>query len=112
MPHVMALKDGRNETVLDLDGALELVERYAGHELWEYLEEKLADEEELEAYLEELVKSHDEELEREGGHRRALLNDIREEAEALAGLLEAPRLDRKKLKGTAKNIWRMCSREL
>lgn len=112
MPHVMALKDGRNETVLDLDGALELVERYAGHELREYLEEKLADSEELEAYLEELAKSHDEELEQQGDHQRALLNDIREEAEALAGLLEAPRLDRKKLKGTAENIWRMCSREL
>ena len=57
MPHVMALKDGRNETVLDLDDALELVERYAGHGLREFLEEKLSDSEELEAYLEELARN-------------------------------------------------------
>ena len=112
MPHVMALKDGRNETVLDLDDALELVERYAGHGLREFLEEKLSDSEELEAYLEELAKSHGEDLERQGDHQRALLNGIREEAEALAGLLDASWLDRKKLKSIVKNIWRMCNWEL
>ena len=47
-----------------------------------------------------------------GDHQRALLNEIREEAESLGVLLDAPRLDRKKLKQTAENIWRMCYREL
>lgn len=47
-----------------------------------------------------------------GDYQRALLNDIKAEAETLAELLDADRLDRKKLKKAADNIWRMCYREL
>lgn len=112
MPQVMKLKDDRIETVFDLEDALDLVSRYGGCELRHYLEENLTDTAELEKELEELEKDHEQELERQGDHHRALLNDIKEEAEALEDLLEADRLDRKKLKKAADNIWRMCYREL
>ena len=106
MPHVLRMKDGKFITPFDLDDVLEAVEEYAGDEVRQYLEENLSDTVNLEKELDE------EELERQGDHQRALLNEIREEAESLGVLLDAPRLDRKKLKQTAENIWRMCYREL
>ena len=103
MPHVLRMKDGKLITPFDLDDVLEAVEEYAGDEVRQYLEENLSD---------TADREHEEELERQGDHQRALLNEIREEAESLGVLLDAPRLDRKKLKQTAENIWRMCYREL
>lgn len=112
MPYVMKLRDGSLETVFGLRDALELVGRYGGWELQHYLEENISDAKELEKELDALDKEREEELERQGDHQRALLNDIKEEAEALADLLEADRLDRKKLRKAADNIWRMCYGEL
>ena len=112
MPHVMKLKDGKIATVFDWKDALELTEEYAGWELREFLEECISDTEELQEALEALEKEQEEELERHGDHQRALLSDIKEEAEALSALLDAERLDRKKLRSVADNIWRICYREL
>ena len=112
MPHVMRMKDGRVTTVFDLRGALELTQEYAGWELREFLEETISDAEELQEALETLEKEQEEELEQHGDYQRALLNDIKEEAEALRSLLDADRLDRKKLRKAADNIWRICYREL
>lgn len=112
MPHVLRMKDGKFITPFDLDDVLEAVEEYAGDEVRQYLEEDLSDTADLEKELDGMYREHEEELERQGDHQRALLNEIREEAESLGVLLDAPRLDRKKLKQTAENIWRMCYREL
>ena len=112
MPHVLKLKNGKLITPFDLADVLEVVGEYAGDEVRRYLEENLSDTEELEKELDGMYREHEEELERQGDQQRALLNEIREEAESLGGLLEAPRLDRKKLKQAAENIWRMCYREL
>lgn len=112
MPHVLRMKDGKFITPFDLDDVLEAVEEYAGDEVRQYLEGNLSDTAELEKELDGMYREHEEELERQGDRQRALLNDIREEAESLGVLLEAPRLDRKKLKQAAENIWRMCYREL
>ena len=112
MPHVLRMKDGKLITPFDLDDVLEAVEEYGGDEGGEELEEDLSDTVNLEKELDGMYREHEEELERQGDHQRALLNEIREEAESLGVLLDAPRLDRKKLKQTAENIWRMCYREL
>lgn len=112
MPYVLKLKNGKLITPFDLADVLEVVGEYAGDEVRRYLEENLSDTEELEKELDGMYREHEEELERQGDQQRALLNEIREEAESLGGLLEAPRLDRKKLKQAAENIWRMCYREL
>lgn len=112
MPHIIRLKDGRLTTPFGIRDVLDTVEEYAGEEVRRYLEENILDAKELEAELEALEKEQEEELERQGDHQRALLNDIKAETENLAELLDADRLDRKKLKKGADNIWRMCYREL
>ncbi|HIR70960.1 MAG TPA: hypothetical protein IAA55_06740 [Candidatus Pullilachnospira gallistercoris] len=112
MPHVLKLKDGKLFTAFDLTDVLEAVGEYAGDEVRQYLEENLSDTADLEKELDGMYREQEEELERQGSHQREILNDIKEEAEALAKLLEAPRLDRKKLQEGTENIWRMCYREL
>jgi len=112
MPQVIKIKSGQLITLFDIRDTLDAVEDHMGNEMRCCLEEYLRDTAELETELKDLEKDHEEELERFGDHQRALLNDIREEAEALGSLLEANRLDRKKLRSAADNIWRICYQEL
>ena len=112
MPHALRLKDGKLITPFDLEDVLEIVEGYAGDEVRQYLAENLSDTDALEKELDRLYREHEEDLERLGDHQRAVLNAVREEAESLGNLLDAQRLDRRKLKKAIDNIWRMCDREL
>ena len=112
MPHALRLKDGKLITPFDLEDVLEIVEGYAGDEVRQYLAENLSDTDALEKELDRLYREHEEDLERLGDHQRAVLNAVREEAESLGNLLDAQRLDRRKLKKSTDNIWRMCDREL
>ena len=112
MPHALRLKDGKLITPFDLEDVLEIVEGYAGDEVRQYLAENLSDTDALEKELDRLYREHEEDLERLGDHQRAVLNAVREEAESLGNLLDAQRLDRRKLKKATDNIWRMCVREL
>ena len=112
MPHVIKLKDGKLLVPLGAQDALDAVEKYVGDELRHYLEENLTDTAALEQELDETYKEHEKELEQLTDYQRSVLCDIQEEADALDELLDAPRLDRKKLKKTANSIWLMCNREL
>ena len=58
------------------------------------------------------LEEQEKELEKLTDHQRSVLCEIQEEADALDELLDAPRLDRKKLKKAASSIWLMCNREL
>ena len=97
MPHVIKLKDGKLLVPLGAQDALDAVEKYVGDELRHYLEENLTDTAALEQELDKVY---------------VVLCDIQEEADVLDELLDAPRLDRKKLKKAASSIWLMCNREL
>ena len=112
MPHVLKLKDGKFLTAFAIEDVLDAVEEYAGDEVRRYLAESLTDTAALEQELDETYKEHEKELEQLTDYQRSVLCDIQEEADALDELLDAPRLDRKKLKKTANSIWLMCNREL
>lgn len=112
MPHILKLKDGKLLTAFDTDEVLEAVEEYAGDEVRRFLEENLIDTAVMERELDKLYEDQEKELEQLTDHQRAVLCDIQEEADALDELLDAPRLDRKKLKKAASSIWLMCNREL
>ena len=103
MPHVLKLKDGKLLTAFDTEDVLDAVDEYAGDEVRRYLEENLTD---------TAVEEQEKELEQLTDHQRSVECDIEEEADALDELLDAPRLDRKKLKKVASSIWLMCNREL
>ena len=112
MPHILKLKDGKLLTAFDTYEVLEAVEEYAGDEVRRFLEENLIDTAVMEKELDKLYEDQEKELEQLTDHQRVILCDIQEEADALDELLDAPRLDRKKLKKAASSIWLMCNREL
>lgn len=108
MPHVMELKDGTVTTLLQYKDFLELVDSYMGDEARRYLEEMQCDLAELEQDMEYAEK----EYERQGDHQRNVLDNIREEIEALDRLLLADRLDRKRVQISVKLIRQMVMQEL
>ena len=112
MPHVLKLKDGKFLTAFAIEDVLDAVEEYAGDEVRRYLAENLTDTAALEQELDKVYEEQEKELEKLTDHQRVVLCDIQEEADVLDELLDAPRLDRKKLKKTANSIWLMCNREL
>lgn len=111
MPHVLKLKDGKLLTAFDTEDVLDAVDEYAGDEVRRYLED-LTDTAVLEQGMDKVYEEQEKELEQLTDHQRSVLCDIQEEADALDELLDAPRLDRKKLKKVASSIWLMCNREL
>ena len=112
MPHVLKLKDGKFLTAFAIEDVLDAVEEYAGDEVRRYLAENLTDTSALEQELDKMYEEQEKELEKLTDHQRSVLCEIQEEADALDELLDAPRLDRKKLKKAASSIWLMCNREL
>lgn len=108
MPHTMELKDGTVTTLLQYKDFLELVDSYMGYEARRYLEEMQCDL----AGLEKDMECAEKEYERQGDHQRNVLNNIREEAEALDNLLLADRLDRKRIQTSVKRIQQMVMQEL
>lgn len=111
MPHVLKLKDGKLLTAFDTEDVLDAVDEYAGDEVRRYLED-LTDTAVLEQGMDKVYEEQEKELEQLTDHQRSVLCDIQEEADALDELLDAPRLDRKKLKKAASSIWLMCNREV
>ncbi|MCD8082851.1 MAG: hypothetical protein LUE86_04830 [Clostridiales bacterium] len=112
MGQVLRLKDDRITTVFSLRDGMELAEEYGGYELRRFLEEETAGLQEEADGCREDADSYEKELDRERDHRHSLLCNIREETEAVADLLDADRLDRKKLKKAVNNIWCMVNNEL
>jgi hypothetical protein len=112
MPHVMKLTDDSIHTIFSMRDFLELVDQKMGYEARQFLEEweaEIEEEKESDAYD---CKAAEEELEKMEDHNRAILCNIREEAEALSEMLEADRLNRKKLQQSIRTIWKTVNTEL
>lgn len=112
MPHAIEMKDGKLLTPFGIRDLLEAVSDYAGEELAreieEYIDTNVADIDDYEKEFDRL----EQENERLADHYRGVLNDIREEVDALDTLLHATRLNRTRMQGAVKIILQMIHREL
>ena len=112
MPHAIEMKDGKLLTPFGIRDLLEAVSDYAGEELAreieEYIDTNVADIDDYEKEFDRL----EQENERLADHYRGVLNDIREEVDALDTLLHDTRLNRTRMKGAVKIIQQMIDREL
>ena len=110
MPHAIEMKDGKLLTPFGIRDLLEAVSDYAGEELAreieEYIDTNVADIDDYEKEFDRL------EQERLADHYRGVLNDIREEVDALDTLLHDTRLNRTRMQGAVKIIRQMIHREL
>lgn len=112
MPHAIEMKDGKLLTPFGIRNLLEAVSDYAGEELAreieEYIDTNVADIDDYEKEFDRL----EQENERLADHYRGVLNDIREEVDALDTLLHDTRLNRTRMQGAVKIIRQMIHREL
>lgn len=112
MPHAIEMKDGKLLTPFGIRDLLEAVSDYAGEELAreieEYIDTNVAD---IDDYEKEFDR-REQENERLADHYRGVLNDIREEVDALDTLLHDTRLNRTRMQGAVKIIRQMIHREL
>lgn len=112
MPHAIEMKDGKLLTPFGIRDLLEAVSDYAGEELAreieEYIDTNAADIDDYEKEFDRL----EQENERLADHYRGVLNDIREEVDALDTLLHDTRLNRTRMQGAVKIIRQMIHREL
>lgn len=112
MPHAIEMKDGKLLTPFGIRDLLEAVSDYAGEELAreieEYIDTNVADIDDYEKEFDCL----EQENERLADHYRGVLNDIREEVDALDTLLHDTRLNRTRMQGAVKIIRQMIHREL
>lgn len=111
MPHAIEMKDGKLLTPFGIRDLLEAVSDYAGEELAreieEYIDTNVADIDDYEKEFDRL----EQENERLADHYRGVLNDIREEVDALDTLLHDTRLNRTRMQGAVKIIRQMIHRE-
>lgn len=112
MPHAIEMKDGKLLTPFGIRDLLDAVRDYAGEELAreieEYIETNVQDIDDYEKEFDRL----EQENERLADHYRGVLNDIREEVDALDTLLYDTRLNRARMQGAVKIIRQMIHREL
>ena len=112
MPHAIEMKDGKLLTPFGIRDLLEAVSDYAGEELAreieEYIDTNVADIDDYEKEFDRL----EQENERLADHYRGVLNDIREEVDALDTLLHDTRLNRTRMQEAVKIILQMIHREL
>lgn len=112
MPYAIEMKDGKLLTPFGIRDLLEAVSDYAGEELAreieEYIDTNVADIDDYEKEFDRL----EQENERLADHYRGVLNDIREEVDALDTLLHDTRLNRTRMQGAVKIIRQMIHREL
>lgn len=112
MPHAIEMKDGKLLTPFGIRDLLEAVSDYAGEELAreieEYIDTNVADIDDYEKEFDRL----EQENERLADHYRGVLNDIREEVDALDTLLHDTRLNRTRMQEAVKIIRQMIHREL
>lgn len=112
MSHAIEMKDGKLLTPFGIRDLLEAVSDYAGEELAreieEYIDTNVADIDDYEKEFDRL----EQENERLADHYRGVLNDIREEVDALDTLLHDTRLNRTRMQGAVKIIRQMIHREL
>ena len=112
MPHAIEMKDGKLLTPFGIRDLLEAVSDYADEELAreieEYIDTNVADIDDYEKEFDRL----EQENERLADHYRGVLNDIREEVDALDTLLHDTRLNRTRMQGAVKIIRQMIHREL
>lgn len=112
MPHAIEMKDGKLLTPFGIRDLLEAVSDYAGEELAreieEYIDTNVADIDDYEKEFDRL----EQENERLADHYRGVLNDIREEVDALDTLLHDTRLNRTRMQGAVKIFRQMIHREL
>lgn len=108
MAHVLTTNSGENVILMDFRDFTDLVERHIGIEardwLLEYLGDAYGEEPEIDAVIDEYENERD--------RHKQVMEEIRKEAEKLAGLIRERELNRSAISQTAGRIGSITWREV
>lgn len=107
MADVIQLSDGSVQTVFDERDALDLVDKYMGMEMRQWLEDWMSEGDDDAAYIEYLEKEADSLRD----HYKEVMAELRKESETIAGLIREKDIDRRALSAAAGNIGCITWRE-
>lgn len=108
MAHVIKLKDGKTETIFDIEDIFYLMDEYMGDEITAALREKIAGDQDLEKAYDDLY----EELQKREDHHRTVMDKLRRQSEVIANLIAQKDIDRRALSMAAGKIGIITWREL
>lgn len=108
MAEVLQLSDGSNHTIFDIRDMMELIDAHLGYEARRWLEEYLAEDDDLGDYVLDLEK----EVEGVRSHHQEVMHSLCEESEKIACLIRERDIDRKALSTAAGKIGTITWREL
>ena len=108
MPSVSQMKNGKTETVFDLDGLLYLVEEHMGSDARRLLEDFTAPDDDDAEYIDSLENEN----QRLRGHHREVMEDLRAQSETIARLIQEREIDRSALSTVAGIIGKTTWREI
>ena len=108
MADLFKLPDGSLHTVFDIRDMMELIGTYIGDDACRWLEEYMAEDDDLESYAADLVK----EVEGLRDHHHEVMSALREESEKIADLISEKMIDRKALSTAAGRIGTITWREI
>ena len=112
MGSIISIKDGSTQVMMGLPDFEHLVKKHIGFEAWEWFEAYLHDTYGEEEEVEEIIREHEEEMEKVHTHYQEILRKLREESEILAGLICEKDLDRQSISRHAGNIGRITGRAI
>ena len=104
----VVMKNGKTETVFDLDGLLYLVEEHMGSDARHLLEDFTAPDDDAAEYIDSLEKEN----QRLRDHHHEVMEDLRAQSETIARLIQKPEIDRSALSTVAGIIGRTTWREI
>lgn len=110
--HTVALRDGHNVTLFSIKDVLEIIDMYCGYDMRNLIRDGIRDLEAENEDLEMQNKDYARTLECNNEEEQELLQSIRDETEALLAELSAPRMNRRKIRGITKTIFRIVNAEL
>ena len=108
MPSVIALKNGKTETVFDLNDLLCLIEQHMGDDARRLLEELTAQPDDNTEYIEQLEQENRELRE----HHHAVMRELRSLSEQEARLIQENEINRKSLSTIVGKIGTITWREV
>lgn len=108
MADVIRLSDGSVHTLFDDRDALDLIGARMGWDMREWWEDRLSDDDDAGAYIEDLEKEAD----RLRDHHKEVMAELRQQAETIAGLIREKDIDRRALSATAGAIGCVTWREI
>ena len=108
MPSVIQMKNGKTETVFDLDGLLYLVEEHMGSDARHLLEDFTEPDDDAAEYIDSLEKEN----QRLRDHHHEVMEDLRAQSETIARLIQEPEIDRSALSTVAGIIGKTTWREI